>query len=988
LAKHSEHHESTESREEVSLDFSKIKRFFSSSNLKRNTYLLTILLLIIPIAFTIYIRLQPQYLPQTDTWAENSVNNYFRTQIANAVNSQYPNLPAQNKETLINQQYADFQKNNKDMIAQQITATSNYFKTGFQYKENNYTYTFLGDLDSYFFLRYTRNIIEKGSYCDEIREGKCFDNHMYAPLGTEIGASMHPYGIYYLYKFLHMLDARVNPMQAAFYLPTFLAVFAAIAAFFVGKKMMNATAGFFASMFLALSPMFLSRTLGSDTDIWNIMFVLIALWIFLEAFEAKLLRNKIILSAIVGMVFALFNFAWGGWWYIFDFMLATLVIYILFTILRNLIATKNFKKSFNQEVVFAVIILGVLVLSSFAFVSLTSSTNSFTNAFTEPLIRLTISQEAAKANYWPNILTTVAEMNDAGIDSIVSQTAFGINLFFALALLGVVFTMVRKKPTGKEYLFIAGSAIIFLFLVSKSAFALNSYLYLLFLMAPMIIIIAFLLFDKSHSEKGLDIDIKPAILLTIWFVGMILASTKGVRFILMVIPAFAVAIGVALGYLHQYIAGMLKSEFKISEKITKPAIFILLCFLLVTPVRAGIATGNSFTPSMTLGWWDTLTKIKAESQPDAIINSWWDFGHWFKYAADRRVTVDGSGQHYQLAHWMGTVLVTTNEDQAINTLRMLDCGSFESYELVYAQLNDVLKSVAIEKRIIMQSETDAKITLQQAGIPAAAADEILAHVFCNPPENYLITSEDMVGKAGVWAHFGLWDFNKAYMIREVKPKSPDEGIAILKDKFKYSDNEATTLYYELQALQSDSEINNWISPWPNYLTGQWTSCKIIKPQLNNTGASVNGTETADEANSKGVMMCTIGAEINRNNQARTIIEGAVLDLNDYKNASLVIGSYDLASNYKLGSGRIVPSAFVLFKEGGIEKVDMENSTFPYDVLIDMVENRTMITDSRLSQSLFTKLFYLDGRYTTHFEKFSETTDMTGTMISVWKVKWD
>lgn len=999
LSKHSEKEAADESKEEITLDLSRIKKLFSTENFRKHSTLLTFLLILIPVIFTVYIRLQPQYLPQTDVWAENSVNNYFRNQIASAINAQYPNLPAQNKEALINQQFAEFRKNNAEMLAEQIKLTSAYFKSGFQYKENNHTYTFLGDLDSYFFLRYARNLVEKGSYCDEIRNGECIDNHMYAPLGAEIGPTMHPYGIYYLYKFLNLLDKRVNLMQASFYLPTFLAVIAAIAAFFVGKKMMNTVAGFFTSMFLALSPMFLSRTLGSDTDIWNITFVLLVLWVFLEAFEAKSTRNRIILSALIGVVCAAFNFAWGGWWYIFDFMLATLLIYLIFMVLRNLLIHKGFKnnakKIFSKDIVDSAIVLVIMFLSCFIFISLTSSTHSFTNAFTEPFVRFTTSQEAAKANYWPNILTTVAEMNDASIDTIVLQTAFGSKPLFALALLGVVLLLVRKKPSLKEYLLIGASAILFIFLVSKTAFGLNPYIYLFLTALPVAVLMIFLLLDKNRGED-LEVDIKPAILLIIWFVGMMLASTKGVRFILMVIPAFAVALGAAIGYIYQYLVIMLKSEFKIPEKITKPAIFILLCFLLVTPVKMGVATGNSFTPSMTKGWWDTLEKIRMESKPDAIINSWWDFGHWFKYVADRRVTVDGAGQHYQLAHWMGTVLVSNDEERAVNTLRMLDCGSFESYEMIFAETNDVLKSVGLLKTIILQDEDKARKTLEEAGISKETINEIMAHVFCNPPENYLITSEDMVGKAGVWAHFGLWNFTKAYMIREVKPKKLEQGVAILKEKFNYSDSEATNLYYELQALQSDREMNDWIAPWPNYLTGQWTQCKLVidenttseKNQTNNDANNTTHTTSSEPTkNVKGLMLCTIGREISRNNQARTIIEGAILDLSNYHNSSVIIGSYDLSTNYRIGQGKIIPAHFVLFKEDGIEKVEMENATFPYDVLIDLVENRTLMCDPHLSESLFTKLFYLDGRYTTRFENFSEITDITGAKISVWKVKW-
>jgi len=987
VAQHSAHEgEGRESVTETTIDFSKIKSFFSLKNLKRNTALLTVILILIPVILTVYIRVQPQYLPQTDIWAENSVNNYFRNQIAQAINAQYPNLPQQNKETLINQQFEEFRKNNKEMLAQQVKTTSDYFKAGFQYQENNYTYTFLGDLDSYYYLRYARNLEEKGSYCDEIKGGECWDNHMYAPLGNVIGKVMHPYGIVYLYKFLHLLDSRVNLMQTSFFLPTFLAVIAAIAAFFVGKKIMNTTAGFFASMILALSPMFISRTLGSDTDIWNIMFPLIIVWVFLEAFEAKSLRTKIILSAVVGLTMGIFSFAWGGWWYIFDFILFTLIIYLGFSLIRNFIAHKQLKKIISPEARSTAIILVIIFISSAVFVSLCLTPSSFRAAFTEPFSRFATAKAAARENYWPNILTTVAEMNEAGIETIISQTAFGINLFFVISLLGIVFTLVRKKPVLKEYLIIAASALIFIFLVSRTAFGYNSYTYLVIMILPIVVLLLFLLFEKESA-----VDIKPAILLTVWFVGMIMASTKGVRFILLVIPAFSIAFGIAIGYLHQYLSKMLKEEFKISESITKPAIFILLCFLLVTPVRAGISTGNSFTPSMTSGWWETLEKIRTESQPDAIINSWWDFGHWFKYVADRRVTVDGAGQHYQLAHWMGTVLVNNDEEKAVHILRMLDCGSFQSYETLYAETNDVLFSLDLLKQVILQDKEDARKTLEKAGISKETIDKTLDYAFCKPPENYLITSEDMVGKAGVWAHFGLWDFKKAYMIREVKPAGAEEGIRILKEKFNYSEDEATNLYYELQALDSDRAMNDWISPWPNYLIGDWSPCSLEKTEPNKEESNLTNTTTnitSAEQEDAGRIICPIGREINRNEQARVVIDGAVLDLGDYKNSSLVVSSYDLTSGYKVGTGKTIPSAFVLFKEEGIERVELENATFPYDVLIDMVENRSMMCDPHLSESLFTKLFYLDGRYTKQFEKFSELTDMTGARISVWKVKWD
>jgi hypothetical protein len=241
----------------------------------------------------------------------------------------------------------------------------------------------------------------------------------------------------------------------------------------------------------------------------------------------------------------------------------------------------------------------------------------------------------------------------------------------------------------------------------------------------------------------------------------------------------------------------------------------------------------------------------------------------------------------------------------------------------------------------------------------------------------------MVGKAGVWAHFGYWNFNKAYMIREVRPKDPDEGIRLLIEKFNYSEEQASILYYELQSLDSDRAMNDWISPWPNYLIGNWIGCQKINAtqQLGNDTNSTNATKV------KEFLACPINSVRSDTTNGRTVLELAAIDLEDYYNSSLVLGAYD-STGYRRGGGSAIPSEFVLFFNDTIKTVKMENVTFPYAVLIDMVNNQLLITDPLLSESLFTKLFYLDGRYTTHFEKFSDTVDITGSRIIVWKVKWD
>ena len=137
----------------------------------------------------------------------------------------------------------------------------------------------------------------------------------------------------------------------------------------------------------------------------------------------------------------------------------------------------------------------------------------------------------------------------------------------------------------------------------------------------------------------------------------------------------------------------------------------------------------------------------------------------------------------------------------------------------------------------------------------------------------------------------------------------------------------------------------------------------------------------------GIMTCNINKQIRGTNQGNLLLERVVVDLDDPENSTMIIGAYDPNTGYRTGGGQSVPSAYVILEEDEIERLGMDNVTFPFDVLVDMGEDRVLILDPLLSESLFTKLFFLDGRYTTRFEKFSDLSTVTGQRVIVWKVKW-
>jgi hypothetical protein len=218
----------------------------------------------------------------------------------------------------------------------------------------------------------------------------------------------------------------------------------------------------------------------------------------------------------------------------------------------------------------------------------------------------------------------------------------------------------------------------------------------------------------------------------------------------------------------------------------------------------------------------------------------------------------------------------------------------------------------------------------------------------------------MVGKAPVWAHFGAWDFNKAYVWIE-KSKTPAE----LSAKLKISDEDAESLFVNAQSFINEQEANAWISPWPQYITGTWVPC--------------------DETNS--TLVCTINRVVGLQNDMQIAVEQVIIPSNN-SNSSIKGGIYS-TTGIKQGEGTMIPNAYVFYGANkSIQKKVNEGSSLGIDVVVDLVNKQVLLTSPLLSESLFTKLFYFEGRYTDHFEMFSDDTALNGQRIIIWKVKWN
>ena len=650
------------------------------------------------------------------------------------------------------------------------------------------------------------------------------------------------------------------------------------------------------------------------------------------------------MSVVSGLLIGLFSFAWIGWWYIFDFILASAVLYIAYyAFVHKKELIRNFSSFIRQKAIKnSVTFLLVFFIVSALSVSLLVNFSQFTGFAKNPMgfARL---KEVGIGTIWPNVLTTVAEQNPASLDNVINQVGLGKDLFFLIGLMGIALSVTRREH--KRRWFVAGTLAWYVILLVLNVQNLNTFLILISI--PIVIRIFIALW-----ESDAEIEIKYGIFLILWFVATTFASTKGVRFTLLLVPAFAIGFGIALGEAYKYIMKWVSRGLNVNMAVSKTTVTIALILLLVPPYMSAQNVAKNSITDFDDAWKDSLEKIKAESKPDAIVNSWWDFGHWFKFWADRAVTFDGTSQNTDQAHWIGKVLLTDNEDLATGILRMLDCSGYSkgtrAFDVLSELIGDEAKAVELMYEIMPKNRNDAKKILLK-DFNEENANRALEYTHCQAPENYFITSEDMVGKSGVWAHFGSWDFDRALIYTTLKRKeyqnNLEKGVDFLQTRFNYSKNDAENLYYEVQSITSSDQANSWIAPWPSYA----------------------GTVGCDKK--EDMLACSNGFIIN-------------------------LTSKDAFANGNQGIVHPKKISFpenegIFVREYNESLVAIQNGRHLGLALIRDGDNYNLLQmDSDLTASIFTRLFYGDGIGLRYFKKFNDERSLFGSRIIVWKVDWE
>ncbi len=842
-----------------------------------------LILLVIALGANVFLRVSTAFLPSLDDQARQFAINEINNAAKKQVDEQFKDMPDQAKFKVKEDLAKAWQKEQKKYFKELIKNKQKELKSEFQDEQGQ---TFLLELDPYHWFRLVKNFESIGKVGDKVIKGVEYDSFMLAPEGMEAGVSLHKnFHVYlsaFLFKIIKFFNRDIALTHFVFYIPVFISTLALIVLFLLCLSLSSSglnIAGFLAVMSLGLAPMFLQRSLGGwfDTDPYVVLFSLLSVWIFYLSIRQKTPLKRVIILSVVSGIIIGLFSFTWDGWW---YIFDLLILSALYYLLNLCILKKDTHKKI--EIRLPLVSLISFILSSLVFAVIFSGQEVARHFITGP-IKLFAAKDYLGAQFWPNTFLTVGELRKVGM----------LDIFESIG--GVVVLL-------------------------------SALFYLLFILA-----------DKKSKDYASRQFI--GFLFIFWIAVMLYVSSNAIRFSLLLAVPAAVCFGLFWEKVFDYLSRLIGRLWKMPKiKEALIAVFVIL-FLLFAFDKA--LTVSETEPLMNKSWWRVLNEIKIQTPKSAILNSWWDYGHWFKAIAERRVIFDGATQNTPMSYWMGRVFLTDNETEATGILRMLNSGSNKAFEELEKLGFDKSKCMSILNEIIMVKRKDAEAILTKYVSKKEDRDRVLMYTH-NPNPAYFIVEPSLMPKMAAISFLGGWDFKKADIYNAFQKYKKDDFIDYLIKRQNYAKEEALKLYNNLVFLNKEDALA-WISPKYKY---HRQSVNYIK-----------------------------------DNNVLFFDNNFVVDLSNY---------HAYFNNMQTGKWGIPKSIFYL-EAGALKEVALpgNDSSVSFLLLKDKEDYKLVVLDGVLARSMLTRMYFLKGEGLKNFTPLikEELKDSRGRII-VYKIEWD
>ncbi len=575
-------------------------------------------------------------------------------------------------------------------------------------------------LDPYVFYRYASYIVEHGTLM-------AIDTMRNVPLGINTGNEniLVAYIIAYLYKFLNLF-IPMTLMQFDIIYPVIFFSLSLIVFFLLTKELFNKKVAILSTLFFAVIPAFLYRTMSgfSEKEPIGIFFMFLAFYFWIKSFKSIELKRKLIFASLSGISTGLMGLVWGG----VGFVLIIIPTFVLVEFFLNKLKKQDIYAYFSWFILFLILLFPSQRYSLSALIESFSTGLGFLVAFIliiNFILSLTYFQNIKKRINLPhNIISLIIALILIIIILSFLQNPFFIidklnkiksdflhpmggsrfeltvaeahqpyfthwksefHLFFYYFLIGSIFLFYKLvKPLKKyKYLFTI-SYFLFILAFIYSRYSPNSILngenpLSVFLYLGSLIIFIFLIFIvylytyyKDKEAHNSLIRLKSTyVFILIWFILMIVAARGALRLIMMLVPVATILVSFLIFEVMKY-------GLTLKKNYQKLLCWFFIVLIILLPVKGSFiyflktnyAQAKATGPSFNIQWQQAMEWVKNNTSDDAVFAHWWDYGYWVQTMGNRATITDGGNMITPWNHFMGRhVLTGKNSTEALEFLK-------------------------------------------------------------------------------------------------------------------------------------------------------------------------------------------------------------------------------------------------------------------------------------------------------------------------------
>ena len=824
--------------------------------------------LFVALSFNLYFRLYPAYFPQLKTRAKQTVLQQAKQSVFEEVMRRFPQFYPIAKERIVENQFKLYLKANSNSLKKSINELYKKMKEAYQDPSGQ---TYLMELDCWHWARYTENVVEHGYPGDEIIGGRQFDTYMLSPLGMKL--LWNKFLFYfsgYLYKIVHIFLKDLSLFTFLFYLPLFFMAILTTVLYLFNYRLGGVVTAFIATIVSGMAPIFIPRSCAGwfDTDILNLLFPVLVIWTYLKSTILPEWRRAWPWIIFSGFWVGVFCFTWISWWFVFVLVILYEVIWLVY--LGIVYFLKGQEKDRIKRHLFSA---GLFLAASLIWVVVFCGLEPL-----EELLRMLgdalILNRPLLPSIWPNVFATVGELRRSDFKELANSLG-------------------------------------------------GLYILLTVLVSGLVLLLRILWFRAGNEPYKRN----TFIMFLLWFLAMLFASLRGVRFaVFLSIPS-----GVFIGMFIQEIRDFFRASNQ--DILGKICVYILAFAISISTLQRAHIVSSSIFPLMDRQWNEVLTIIREKTPQDSVINSWWDFGDWFKVVGRRRVIFDGQSQKGQLAYWMARVLLTDNEEEAVAILRMLNNSSEEAFRVIDKVLNDPVRSALLLERLMKANPKEAKDILKDT-LPEPIAQQVFYFLYNSDKNAYFVVDASMISKISAISYLGNWNFVKVYILHNIKSLEKNRIIENLLSMGK--ERSEVERYFQESVLLTRRDIDSWLSQ----------SLQFYSP--------------VSSGQQKG-------------------------DLVYFDNGFI----YNSANQTLYTNSQQVPRALFVAGPEDLKEFVFANANLGVSALVyknNQQQYRLVLLDRQLARSIFVRLYFLNGLGLKHFKAFIDA-QRGNDYVRVFRIIW-